>query len=245
MRLVVLAAVYGRLVADGCSRKSGWGRFGLPDDRKAFWAYLVVVGLVAVALVNLVDDPASDTKVQALTVLGLALTSMVVCFYWAFSLQRASVSVVDYIKGTTASRTMVWFWAVFGSISAASPLIGIGEQSFVPLWESALGAFAGMGSVLLTAGPAYKEYREAMATVVAALEPGGGREVSNDARTVAEPTDGGRYRSSVRLLFVSLVAVFLIGRRSRRSGKSAHERWAAKPAPVHTEEPQRRPPDGH
>nr|AFK89593.1 hypothetical protein [Arthrobacter sp. J3.53] len=191
----------------------------MPDDRKSYWAYLVAVGLVAVALVNLVDDPASDTKVQVLTVLALALTSMVICFYWAFSLQRASVSVADYIKGTTASRTMLWFWAVFGSISAVAPLIGIGGQSFVPLWESALGAFAGIGSVLLTAGPAYKEYREAMATVVAAPEPRAGWEPLNDPRTVAEPSNGGRYRSSIRLLLVSLVAVFVIGRRSGRSGR--------------------------
>lgn len=219
MRLVVRATVYGRLVADGRYGKSGWVSFGLPDDRKAYWAYLVVIGLVAVALVNVVDDRDSDTKVQALTILGLALTSMAVCFYWAFSLQRASVSVVDYIKGTTASRIMVWFWAVFGSISSVAPQIGIGGQSFVPLWESALGSFAGMGSVLLTAGPAYKEYREAMATVAAAPEPGIGQKLLNDARTVAEPTNGSRYGSPVRLLVVSLVAVFVIGRRSRRSGR--------------------------
>jgi hypothetical protein len=206
-------------VANGRSRKSGWVSFSLPDDRKAYWAYLVVIGLVAVAIVNVVDDPASDTKVQALTVLGLALTSMAVCFYWAFSLQRASVSIVDYINGTTASRTMVWFWAVFGSISSVAALIGIGGQSFVPLWESALGSVAGMGSVLLTAGPAYKEYREAMATVVAASEAGNGQKVLNEARTVAEPTNGNRYLSSGGLLLVSLVAVFVIGRRSRRRGR--------------------------
>nr|WP_173160304.1 hypothetical protein [Arthrobacter sp. J3.49] len=218
MSLVVYAAVYGHLVTDGRSKKrSGWVSFGLPDDRKSYWAYLVVVGLVAVALMNLVDDPASDTKVQVLTVLGLALASMGICFYWAFSLQRASVSVVDYIKGTTASRTMLWFWAVFGSISAVSPLIGIGGQSFVPLWESALGAFAGLGSVVLTAGPAYKEYREALATVKADSELRAGREPSKESRTVAEPTSGGRYSSSMRLLLVSLVAVFVIGRRSGRS----------------------------
>lgn len=218
MSLVVYAAVYGRLVTDGRSKKrSGWVSFGLPDDRKSYWAYLVVVGLVAVALVNVVDDPDSDTKVQVLTVLALALTSMVICFYWAFSLQRASVSVVDYIKGTTASRAMLWFWAVFGSISAVAPLVGIGGQSFVPLWGSGLGAFAGIGSVLLTAGPAYKEYREALVTVETASEPRAGREPSNEPRAVAEPTNGGHNSSSIRLVLVSLVAVFVIGRRSGRS----------------------------
>lgn len=203
----------------GRSKKSGLISFGLPDDRKSYWAYLLIVGLVAVALVNLGDDPASDTKVQVLTVLALAVISMVICFYWAFSLQRASVSVVDYIKGTTASRMMLWFWAVFGSISAVAPLIGIGGQSFVPLWESALGAFAGIGSVLLTAGPAYKEYREALATVEAASEPRAGRELSDEPPTVAEPTSGGRYSSTMRLLLVTLVAVFVIGRRSGRRSR--------------------------
>lgn len=206
-------------MTDGRSKKSGWVSFVLPDDRKSYWAYLLVVGLVAVALVNLGDDPPSDTKVQVLTVLGLALTSMVICFYWAFSLKRASVSAVDYIKGTTASRTMLWFWAVFGSISAVAPLIGIGGKSFVPLWESALGAFAGIGSVLLTTGPAYKEYREALATVVAASRAEAEQELPSDARTVAGPTDGGRSWSSGRLVLVSLVAVFVLGRRSGRSSR--------------------------
>lgn len=36
-----------------------------------------------------------------------------------------------------------------------------------------------------------------------------------------------------------------IGRAVGISRQSAHERWADKPAPVHAEEPQQRPPDGH
>lgn len=219
MSLVVCAACYGRLVTGGRSRKSGWVSFGLPDDRKSYWTYLIVVGLLSVALVNLVDDPASDTKVQVLSVLGLALASMIVCFYWAFSLQRASVSVVNYIKGTTASRTMLWFWAVFGSVSAIAPLTGIGGQSFVPLWESALGAFAGIGSVLLTAGPAYKEYREALGTLESGSEPRAGSKLSKDVHNVAAPKNGGPYSSTTRLLLVSLIAVFVIGQRSGRSGR--------------------------
>lgn len=191
----------------------------MPDDRKGYWAYLGVLGLIAIAVVNLVDDPASDTKVQVLTVLGLALTSMGVCFYWAFSLKRASVSVVDYVKGTTASRTMLWFWAVFGFISAVAPLIGIGGQSFAPLWESGLATFAGIGSVLLTAGPAYKEYREALTTVAATSEPGAGQEPLNDVCTAAAPPSGSRNSPLVRLVCVSLVAAFVIGRRSGRSAR--------------------------
>ncbi|RAM37254.1 AsnC family protein [Arthrobacter globiformis] len=36
-----------------------------------------------------------------------------------------------------------------------------------------------------------------------------------------------------------------IGRAVGISRQSAHERWADKAAPLHVEEPQRRPPDGH
>lgn len=207
-------------MADAGSRKRRWVSFGLPDDRKAYWVYLVVFGFVAFVFVNLIDDPTSDTKVQALTVLGFALISLGVCFYWAFSLQRASVSVADYIKGTTASRTMAWFWAVFGSISAIAPTLGIGGQAFVPLWDSALGAFAGIGAVLVTAGPAYKEYREAIATTAKNSEPWAGNEQPNGTRAVEVPADQHRRRSSpVPLLLVSLAAGLMIGRRSRRHSR--------------------------
>jgi hypothetical protein len=69
----------------------------LPDDRKTYWVYLVVIGLVVLALINVVDDPASDAKVQALTVLGLALASMVVCFFGrsAFSARRSQLLITS------------------------------------------------------------------------------------------------------------------------------------------------------
>lgn len=205
-------------MADAGSRKRQWVGFGLPDDRKAYWIYLVVFGCVAFVFVNLLGTPSSDTKIQALTVLGFALVSLGVCFYWAFSLKRASVSVADYIKGTTASRAMVWFWAVFGSISATAPTLGIGGQAFVPLWDSALGAFAGIGAVLLTAGPAYKEYREAIATAAATPETEPGHQQPNNTRAGEAPAAHDQRRSSpVPLLLVSLAAALMISRRSWRN----------------------------
>jgi hypothetical protein len=201
-------------------RKKRWVNFGLPDDRKACWFYPVIWGLVAFVFANLLDDPASDTKIQAITVLGLGLISLGVCSYWAFSLKRASVSVTDYIKGTTASRTMVWFWSVFGSISAIAPTIGVRGNAFVPLWDSALGAFAGIGAVILTAGPAYKEYREAIATVADTSDPETGSEQSDNVRTAEIPTDQNQRRSLLApLLLVSLAVSLMIGRRRRRGSR--------------------------
>ncbi|MGX9902048.1 hypothetical protein ACW0JT_23510 [Arthrobacter sp. SA17] len=118
--------------------------------------------LIAFVEVQIWDDALSDAKVQAIAALGLAIVSMIVCFFWAFSLWRATVSSVQYVRGTTTSRSMVWFWAMVGAMSAGAPITGIGGQSFVPLWEHGLVTFAGLGSVLLTVGPAYKEYREAI-----------------------------------------------------------------------------------
>jgi hypothetical protein len=112
---------------------------------------------------------------------------------------------------------MVWFWAVFGFISSVAPQIGIGGHSFVPLWESALGTFAGVGSVLLTAGPAYKEYRDALGTVVGASETEGEQELSNAVSTVATRTSGRRYWS-VCLLAASFVAALVIRQGSQRRG---------------------------
>jgi hypothetical protein len=205
----------------GRDPKKKWRvNFSLPDDRKSSWVYLTVLCFIALIFVSLLDAPASDTKVQALAVLGFALISTGVCSYWAFSLQRALVSVEQYIKGTTASRTLIWFWAVFGSISVLAPKLGISGQAFLPLWDSALGAFAGMGAVLLTAGPAYKEYREAMATIQRTTEPEAAR-----AQPAAAPSAGVqrvKYRpgSSV-LLIASLTAAWVIVRKSRHDPADA------------------------
>jgi hypothetical protein len=38
---------------------------------------------------------------------------------------------------------------------------GLGAQSIIALFEGQLWTFAGMGSLLLTVGPAYSEYKEA------------------------------------------------------------------------------------
>lgn len=176
--------------------------------------------LIALVLLGVSDDPSSDTKVQALTVLGLAAASMLVCFYWAYSLRRASVSVVDYIKGTTASRTMLWFWGVFGSFSLIAPMTGIGGESFIPVWKSALWTFAGIGSVLLTAGPTYKEYREAMGTADTSLQQEFGQQQT------MSPVEGGvslarHYFPPVPLLFAGLLAVAALAARggAKRSTK--------------------------
>ncbi|WP_400159850.1 hypothetical protein [Arthrobacter sp. BPSS-3] len=166
-----LPRLYCHRVKDEQSKTTGRFSLRLPNDKKLFWVYLPTIALVVIILVGISDDADSDTKVQALTVLGLAAASLLVCFRWAFRLWRAPVSTVDYIKGTTASRTMLWFWGLFGSISLLASLTGIGGDSFTPVWESAIWTFAGAGSVLLTAGPAYKEYREAMGTADATRRP--------------------------------------------------------------------------
>lgn len=197
------------------SKKTVRFNFLLPNDKTLFWVYLPIIALVVIILLGVSDDADSDTKVQALTVLGLAGASLLVCFCWAFSLWRAPVSVVDYIRGTTSSRTMLWFWGLFGSISLIAPLTGIGGESFIPVWESAIWTFAGAGSVLLTAGPAYKEYREAMGTADATPEPRFGQQQLT--RRNKDGVTWSRHKFlSRRLLCMGLTTVAVLAARGGR-----------------------------
>lgn len=203
-------------------RSENTGRFSrrLPNDKKLFWVYLPMIALVVIILLGISDDADSDTKVQALTVLGLAGASLLVCFYWAFRLWRAPVSTVDYIKGTTASRTMLWFWGLFGSISLIAPLTGIGGESLTPVWESTIWTFAGAGSVLLTAGPAYKEYREAIGTADAMA-----RQTSKQkwTRRNAGVVESSRHELQSRpFLFMGLTAVAILAARGGWRGLSKY-----------------------
>lgn len=97
----------------------------------------------------------------------MAELSMLFCWRWAFKLSKSCATAADYVKGTTTSRMMVWFWVLFGILLLTSPLVGLGAAVWLPLWETPLFTFAGMGSVLLTAGPAYKEYKEVTQTSAA------------------------------------------------------------------------------
>jgi len=66
----------------------------------------------------------------------------------------------------------MWYWMVFGSAALVAEVLDVGTQMFAPLWESSLLTFGGVGSILLTAGPAYKEFREAQATAMATRSEG-------------------------------------------------------------------------
>lgn len=133
------------------------------DDRKTSWVYVVPVVIIASIFAGVLQGQDGDSKLQAALLLGLAAIAMVTCWIWAARLSKLPLTLVDYVKGTTTSRVMLWFWVVFGISSAGTEAIGIGSKSFMPLWESSILAFGGVGSILLTAGPAYKEYREAQA----------------------------------------------------------------------------------
>lgn len=191
------------------SEKFRWIRFRFPDDSRSFWVYLPVVVLIAFVEVQIWDDALSNVKVQAIAALGLAILSMIVCFFWAFSLWRATVSSVQYVCGTKTSRSMVWFWAVVGAISAGAPFTGIGGQSFVPLWEHGLVTFAGLGSVLLTVGPAYKEYREAIDSAPPTVDTDNHhQQVDDDDALVTNRTDRGLPALTV-VLAIGLVIISL------------------------------------
>lgn len=136
----------------------------LRDDRRTSWVYLVPLGMIFSVFVGVLKGPDGDPKLQAALLLGLATIAMAICWIWARRLSKLQIEVVDYVKGTTTSRMMLWFWVIFASSSFGAEALGVGSTSFTPLWESSLLAFGGVGSILLTVGPAYKPYREARAS---------------------------------------------------------------------------------
>lgn len=143
----------------GSWRQFFQGGSGL-DDRRMSWVYSLPPLVLAALCLGLWSSPNGDPKVQAYLLLGLALFSMMFCWRWAFKLSRSCASTADYVKGTTTSRMMIWFWAVFGGLALATQAVGMGVEVWLPLWGPPLYTFAGIGSILLTAGPAYKEYKE-------------------------------------------------------------------------------------
>lgn len=136
----------------------------LRDDRRTSWVYLVHLGMIFSVFIGVLEGPDGDPKLQAALLLGLATIAMAICWIWARRLSKLQIEVVDYVKGTTTSRMMLWFWVIFASSSFGAEALGVGSKSFTPLWESSLLTFGGVGSILLTVGPAYKEYREARAS---------------------------------------------------------------------------------
>lgn len=142
------------------------------DDRETSWIYLVPMGVILAVFFGVLQGPNGDSKLQAALLLGVAALAMGICWMWARTLSKTALSPIDYIKGTTTSRTMTWYWIVFGTASLVAEVLDVGSQMFAPLWETSLLTFGGVGSILLTAGPAYKEFREAQAAAITTRSEG-------------------------------------------------------------------------
>jgi uncharacterized membrane protein len=142
------------------------------DDHKTSWLYLVPVGVILAVFFGVLQGPNGDSKLQAALLLGLAALAKGICWLWSRTLSKAALPLVEYIRGATTSRTMLWYWMVFGTASLGAEVFDVGSQMFALLWESSLLTFRGVGSILLTAGPAYKEFREAQAAAIATRSEG-------------------------------------------------------------------------
>lgn len=117
--------------------------------------------IICMLLILVAIDEAQPAKWPATAALACALVTMVICLVWAIKLSRKEISDASYIKATTTSRVMIWFWLALGGTTAVTALLGIGAETFMALFEESLFGFIGVGSILLTAGPAYAEYKEA------------------------------------------------------------------------------------
>lgn len=113
------------------------------------------------------------------------------------------------MKGTTTARMMGAFWALLAASPAIASFFQVDATALMPLLESSLTGFVGIGSVLLLVGPAYREYREAC-------------EASLEGR--AELGDGARASAGRSVKHVSIWVGLLIGLAALRSFRSSSNR---------------------
>lgn len=188
------------------------------DDRRWSWVYCIPPVVVAAVCFGLGSAPNGNPKAQAFVLLVLALVSTMCCWRWAVKLVKSGVSAADYVKGTTTSRMMVWFWAVFGGLALLTPVVGFGVEVWIPLWESPLYTFAGIGSLLLTAGPAYKEYKEIIRVrrPQSAVSPDDVEPVSRSVHTKSSFTKA-LPSFLTTLVFAAALSSWLSGRAARRT----------------------------
>lgn len=126
--------------------------------------YGALVFLLMLLILVAVDSDAE--RWPAAAALACAFGAMMICLIWAIKISRMTGSDAAYVKATTTSRVMVWFWLALGATTLMTALLGIHTEDFMPLFEDALIGFIGIGSILLTAGPAYAEYMEAQHATV-------------------------------------------------------------------------------
>lgn len=121
--------------------------------------------IVSVLLILVALGPHPE-NLPATAALACGLGAMVICLVWAIRVSRTPGSVASYVKATTTSRMMVWFWLALGATTMVTALFGIAVENFMTLFEDSLAGFIGIGSILLAAGPAYAEYKEAQHAAV-------------------------------------------------------------------------------
>lgn len=133
------------------------------SDRTWWFLYAVPVAVSGLVLSSVLRGPTSDARPLAAIAMGCAVASLLTCWFWAFRLSRIAPSDAVYVKGTTSARMMLAFWGLLAVTAVVSELLGSDPAYMMPLLEGPLMGFVGIGSVLLTVGPAYKEYKEACA----------------------------------------------------------------------------------
>lgn len=139
----------------------------LTSDRTWSFLYVVPVVVAGVLLIAVLSSPGSDSQSLAAIALGCAVASLIACWLWAARLSRIAPTDELYVSGTTSARMMLAFWGLLALSSILGQAFGFDPTYVMPLLEGPLTGFIGIGSVLLTIGPAYKEYKEACAASTA------------------------------------------------------------------------------
>lgn len=134
---------------------------GWRSDR--FWSFLYAapVAILVLVLVTIVLKPPTDETALVITALSSAVITLSTCWIWASKLAQIAPTDAVYIKGTTTARAMGTFWGLVAVSPVLANIFQVEATILMPLLESSLTGFIGIGSVLLMVGPAYKEYKEA------------------------------------------------------------------------------------
>jgi hypothetical protein len=134
----------------------------IPREQKfwlvVYWLPLVTTGfLVAVGI-------RSGATTSQVAVLVIATVAALLGVLMAMRVARRRVTTAAFIKATTTMRVIAVAWVCIGLILAVVPIVSVLAGADIdPLWTAGFLGTVGSVSFLAIVGPAYSEYREALA----------------------------------------------------------------------------------
>ena len=134
----------------------------IPREQK-FWLVVYWLPLVTTGLLVLLGIQNGATTSE-LAVLVITTVASLLGVLMAMRVARRRVTTAAFIKATTTMRVTAVAWVCIGLVLGIAPifsvLVGVDID---PLWTAGFLGTVGSVSFLAIVGPAYSEYREALA----------------------------------------------------------------------------------